>query len=441
MQRFRCAHLVFALAASGAMGVAHAQVAANAAQADYSGIIDQFHTAANAWGPALQQAATVLYWSLITISLVLTFMPMALRGAELNEWAETLFRFVLVTGFWLWMIHNFSTLADDIIKGFWHAGQNAAAASGGNTRLDPWDVVSTGLNISAAVAQQAHLWNPGTAIVIGLAALVILVVFALMAGVIAITLVETFIIINAAVIFMALAGFQFSAEIARHAIRYVIGIGAKLFALQLIIGVASAIFQNWSTQFNAAGAVATIPDALSLVALVVLVFYLANSVPSALMGIVTGAHGTGQSIGSMVAAGTTAMAVGANTAMTVGGGALKGAGGTINAAHGGAKLASEQLRDATLNGTAPTSKLERFGAATGATAANVAWAAAKDIGARLGGRPNYGSGSIGGRMGDSMRSQAAEKSAARERPSSPSSTATGTDGGTIRGATSDGNSN
>ena len=64
------------------MGVAHAQVAANTAQADYSGIIDQFHTAANAWGPALQQAATVLYWSLITISLVLTFMPMALRGAE-----------------------------------------------------------------------------------------------------------------------------------------------------------------------------------------------------------------------------------------------------------------------------------------------------------------------------------------------------------------------
>ena len=282
------------------------------------------------------------------------------------------------------MIHNFPALADDIIKGFWHAGQNAAAASGGNTRLDPWDVVSTGLDLSASVAQQAHLWNLGPAIVIGLSALVILVVFALLAGVIAITLVETYVIINAAVIFMALAGFQFSAEIARHAIRYVIGIGAKLFALQLIIGVASAIFQNWSTQFNAAGTVATIPDALSLVALVVLVFYLANSVPSALMGIVTGAHGTGQSIGSMVAAGTTAMSMGANAAMTVGGGALKAAGGSINAAHGGAKLASEQLRDASLNGTAPTSKLERFGVAAGAAAANVAWAAAQGYRRSLG---------------------------------------------------------
>ena len=322
MQRLRATHLVFALVALGAMAAANAQVAANTAQADYSGIIDQFRTAANAWGPALQQAATVLYGSLITISLVLTFMPMALRGAEINEWAETLFRFALVTGFWLWMIHNFSTLADDIIKGFWHAGQNAAAASGGNTRLDPWDVVSTGLNISASVARQAHLWNLGPAIVIGLSALVILVVFALLAGVIAITLVEAYVIINAAVIFIALAGFQFSAEIARHAIRYVIGIGAKLSALQLIIGVASAVFQNWSTQFNAAGTVATIPDALALVALVVLVFYLANSVPSALMGIVTGAHGTGQSIGSMVAAGATAMTMGAGAAMTVGGGAL-----------------------------------------------------------------------------------------------------------------------
>src|ERR1019366_6406799 len=119
---------------------------------------------------------------------------------------------------------------------------------------------------------------------------------------------------------------------------------------------------------------------------------------------------------------------------------VKGAGGTINAVHGGSKLASEQLRDATLNGTAPTSRLERFGVAAGATAANVAWAATKDIGARLGGRPNHGGGSMGGRMGDAMRSQAADKNAARERPSSPSSAATGTDGGTIRGATSDGNS-
>jgi len=117
-----------------------------------------------------------------------------------------------------------------------------------------------GMTLGTVIAGRVSARALSPAIVIGLSALVILVVFALLAGVIAITLVETYVIINAAVIFMALAGFQFSAEIARHAIRYVIGIGAKLFALQLIIGVASAVFQNWSTQFNAAGTVATIPE-------------------------------------------------------------------------------------------------------------------------------------------------------------------------------------
>ena len=432
MRILRPTSVFVAFLALGAIGVAHAQVAANSAQSDYSGLIDQFHTAANAWGPALQQAATALYWSLITISFVLTFIPMALRGAEFNEWAETLVKFVLVTGFWLWMINNFPTLADDIVKGFWHAGRNAAAAGGGNTSLSPWNVVQTGLNIASAVAQQAHLWHPDTAIVIGLASLVILVVFALMAGVIAITLVETYVIVNASVVFLALAGFQFTADIARHAIRYTIGIGAKLLALQLIIGVASAIFQNWSAQFSATGAVASVPDALALVALVVLVFYMANSVPSALMGVVTGAHGTGQSIGSMVSAGTAAYSQGSSAAMAVGGGALKSGAGTVNALHGGGKLASEQLRASTAAGTAPSSALGRGAYVAGRTVGNTAMAAVKDIGARLGGNPNHTRGSMGGRVGSSLRSQA---DAMREQRLHSSSPTNGPDaGGTIGGA-------
>jgi hypothetical protein len=162
----------------------------------------------------------------------------------------------------------------------------------------------------------------------------------------------------------------------------------------------------------------------------VLVFYLANTVPSALMGIVTGAHGTGQSIGSMVSAGAAALATASSATMTYGGGAIKAVGSTGNALHGGATLASEQLRNATLNGTAPTGRLERHGAAAGAALVNAGLGALKDIGSRLSGRDAEPGTTMGARVGASLRSQAAEMREARE----TSSSSGGPDGGTIRGA-------
>ena len=109
--------------------------------ANYTNLIDLFNTESAKWQAPLQNAAQALYGTLLTITMVLTFIPLAVRGAELGEWAETLVKFILMTGFWLWMIHNFASLAGGIIQGFRHAAQTAVSASGGAQTLAPTDIL------------------------------------------------------------------------------------------------------------------------------------------------------------------------------------------------------------------------------------------------------------------------------------------------------------
>lgn len=380
---------------------------------NYTSLIDLFNAQSAQWQAPLQSAAQTLYATLIIITLILTFIPLVLRGADFPEWSETLVKFVLVTGFWLWMIHNYSTLASGIINGFRHAAKNAVAASGGGQTLSPTDILKTGLDLVHVAISQASVWNLPLALAMVLAAAIIAIIFALVAGLVAVTLVECYVVINASVIFMAFAGLKFTSDIAMHAIRYAIGVGVKLFALQLIVGVSMAVFEAWVTQYQNPGLVATIEDGFGLAGLAILVFYLAVYLPPALMGMVTGHQSGGMHFGAAVGAAT----VMAGGAVMAGASVLGGA----SAMQGAGRLASEQLKDSAARGEGPSSSAGRVLALAGNMAGNYAKAALSDVGARLGGRPGAHAGTMGGRMGDQLRAQADILREARKAPSPPES--------------------
>lgn len=391
---------------------AHAQDAGTAAtNSNYTSIIDLFNTAAARWQSPLQTAATALFGGLVVINLVLTVAPLAIRGADFPDWAETLFKFVLVTGFWLYMIHNYSSLANSVIQGFRHAAQNAVSSSGGSSTLTPTDILKCGVDLANVALQQASLWRPVLTVAIAITACIIFVIFGLVAGLVAVTLVESFVVVNASVIFMALGGFRFTSDIAMHAIKYTLGVGVKLFSLQLIVGVSLSVFEGWTTQYSAPGMLATVQDIFGLACLIILIFFLALHVPPALMGIVTGSHGVGPQMGTMVATGAAIVAGGATMGASAAGAGM--------AVHGAGRLASEQLKSSELAGTAPRTSLGRIASMTGHTIGNLASAAARDVGARLGGRLGASEGTMGGRMGESMRSQADAMMSERSKPAPP----------------------
>jgi len=168
---------------------AHAQDAGTTAtNSNYTSIIDLFNTAATRWQGPLQSAASALFGGLVAINLVLTVAPLVVRGADFPEWSETLVKFVVVTGFWLWMIHNFSSLAGNVIQGFRHAAQNAVASSGGSSTLSPTDILTCGVDLANVALQQASLWRPVLTVAIAITACIIFCIFGLVAGLVAVTL-------------------------------------------------------------------------------------------------------------------------------------------------------------------------------------------------------------------------------------------------------------
>ena len=60
--------------------------------------------------------------------------------------------------------------------------------------------------------------------------------FTFIAALVFVTLVEAYVIINAAVLFMGFGGSQWTREYALAPIRYAVAVGAKLFVLTLIVG-------------------------------------------------------------------------------------------------------------------------------------------------------------------------------------------------------------
>lgn len=69
-------------------------------------VLKRFHDAAATWGPAIESAASRLFWTLVVISMVWTFGMMALRKADIGEFFAEFVRFTIFTGFFWWLLTN-----------------------------------------------------------------------------------------------------------------------------------------------------------------------------------------------------------------------------------------------------------------------------------------------------------------------------------------------
>ena len=91
-----------------------------AAQLTSAGVLDrvisEFATRASAWQTVIMNAATWLFWTIGTISLVWTFGFMALRKADIGEFFAEFIRFTLFFGFMLWLLRNGPNFAGSIIR-------------------------------------------------------------------------------------------------------------------------------------------------------------------------------------------------------------------------------------------------------------------------------------------------------------------------------------
>ncbi len=270
------------------------------------GLLDMIQNSANSWTGRLQGYATSLFWLLAGIQFVITFFPLVMKNADFGEIVGELIRSVLVIGFFAALLIYSREWATAIVDSFREAG---AQASGLGKELMPGDMFATAVEL-ANVINSAKVYNPITAVGIALSAILVLLCFAFIAAFMFVTLVESYIVINASVLFTGFGGSQWTRDYALAILRYAVSVGAKLFVLTLIVGIIMQSAVQWAAAYNHDSA-----SMLTMVGLAVVCAYLAKTIPDLIQGLISGVSPSGGgTIGSMAA-----MALTGGASLAVGG--------------------------------------------------------------------------------------------------------------------------
>lgn len=324
---------------------------------EMNGLLRMLYDAASEWSPRLQGYALTLLASLALIQLVWTFMPLVMKQADFGEIVGELIRFFMAIGFFYAIIEHSVPWATAVVDSFREA---AGTASGLGRALQPGDMFAVAVDFSRTIVEGISVFSPGKAVLIALVGCLVLLCFAFIAAFMFVTLVESYVIINASVLFFGFGGSQWTRDFAIAPLRFVIAVGAKLFVLTLIVGIIVTSAKSWLAAYTNDEA-----SLMTLAGLALVCAYLTKTIPELIGGMISGTSmGGGSAIGGMAAAG----AAGAGG---LGGGGLAAA---INSSFAGS--------------SAPAAAASGGGAASGLGASTGGQAAAKgasSAGARVGG--------------------------------------------------------
>lgn len=305
-------------------GAALAQ-ATNLTQPDTSmqSLLDMIVSASSQWTARLRDYAVRLLFLLAVIQFVYNFAPLVFRGADLGDIAHELVKTVLVTGFFYSLIIFAPEWAKAIVESFRQAG---AHASGLPKELMPGDMFATAVEFAEKMMSGISFFSPATSLLVSIAAIIVLLCFAFIAAFLFVTLIESYFIVNAAVLFYGFGGSQWTREYAIAPLRFAMAIGAKLFVLTLLVGLIMSVASQWEAAYRNDNA-----SVLTIVGLALVCAYLTKSLAELVQGMIAGTSmGGGHAIGSMAAL---ALAGGA---MAAGGAGAAGAAGAAGEAAGGA---------------------------------------------------------------------------------------------------------
>lgn len=331
--------LLFFLALARVFVSGDAMAATDLSHADTSvqGLLDLVLQQSHQWSGKLYDYAIRLFWLLASIQFIWTFMPLVMKQADFGEIVGELLRFVLVIGFFLAVMKYSVEWSSAIVDSFRDA---AASASDLGRALEPGDMLAVALDFGRTMVKGISVFSPAKGLLIAVCAILVLACFAFIAAFMFVTLVESYVIINASVLFFGFGGSQWTRDFAIAPMRFTVAIGAKLFVLTLIVGLIVQSAKQWLAAYTNDEA-----SLMTMVGLALVCCYLTKTIPDLIGGMISGTSmGGGTAIGGMAAAGAAGAAAAIATIATAGAtapaaaGAL-GAAGSSGAAGAGGGLA------------------------------------------------------------------------------------------------------
>lgn len=324
--------------------------AAASAQLTNQGMLDQvvteFATRATAWQTVVMNAAMFLFWTLGTISMVVTFGFMALRKADIGEFFAEFIKFILFFGFFLWLLRNGPNFANSIIQSLARIGEQAS----GFSSITPSSIVDVGFMIWKQAIRNLSAWSPIDSFIGAVLSAGILLLLAVIAVNMLLLLVSGWLLSYAGIFFLGFGGSRWTSDMAINYYKTVLGVAVQIMTMVLLVGIGNDLLSSFYARMNT--------GTLNFEELgVMLVFCLAllmlvNRVPPLVAGVITGSSvggaggignfGAGAAMGAVMGAATMAAGAASVAGSAVMGGAASAAGGAsaIKAAYSKASAAS-----------------------------------------------------------------------------------------------------
>lgn len=217
-------------------------------------LVEEFQAEVQKWVDPISKWATRLLFMLFVASLIWRLGEMLFGTPDLGETLKFILFQILTIGFYLVCIQNIGAFSTQIIEGFGSmpglvldelqdSGQTTIAPGGNIGEPTPSNVLAHGWTIANKLWNMPWSWSVSV-IVFPLVGLCIAVIYSVIAAFVVLVLVEGYMIIGLGVICLGLGGSDITNSVAVRYLWYIVGFGAKMFALYAIIGIGTQITAN-----------------------------------------------------------------------------------------------------------------------------------------------------------------------------------------------------
>lgn len=322
-------------------------------------VMQKYQEATNSWAGVMQSAASRLYISLAGISLVWTMGQLPFHRSSFAEFFGELIRYVVFTGFFYWLLINAPQLSDSIIDSLMKLGSEASGQGG----VYPSDVVDVGFKlydtVCVKISKNFSFDMLGYYICAWLISVVIMILMALVGINMLLQLCAAWVLAYAGIFFLGFGATKWTSDIAINYFKTVIGLGASLMTMTLLVGIGTSIIKANIDMLTAGGQQLNELGVVLISALTL--FLLVDKLPAMVAGIINGSSiGASMSVGAF-GAGAAVGAAGVAMGAAKFGGALIGgsAVGAVATAAGALGKAGDSALNAMEKGTGAFAGMDR----------------------------------------------------------------------------------
>ena len=286
-----------------------------------SAILNQYRDQRITWFTAVWPYANTLFGMLAVIEFAWSAAVMLLEKSDLQSWTAALVRKVMWLGAFYALLLYGRFWIPAIIDSFEIIGQNAA----GTGPMSPSDVFSRGIDLAGALmatsSSAAFFTNLGTSLTMVVTGIITALAFIAITVQFVVAMVESYIIVAAAFIFVGFGGSRWTAPYVERYIGLGVSNGVKIMLLYLLIGTGMNLSVDWMTEAeNIASNSSPAMSALEIMGASIIFMMLCWQIPKLFAAVLGGspALSGGDLIGTSAFLAGSAVAVGSMAATGIG---------------------------------------------------------------------------------------------------------------------------